>query len=250
MRTDGSMPIEVIYKNEPRGPYLKSVFKFFPLGINSLDAFASNYFWLSSPNSFNDPFDFNTKLIDPISNKVKNEYSKVGISCFSTKKDDVLMWGHYAKGFDGFAVKIKGLPRQKAFGSKEFKLQYCGEVAYVNKVIESKKIRSEFRTLYLSIIKHKRWSYEKEVRLVYIGPEGKERKWTYDPNIVEAVYIGFKVFEDLTPERSLLLNTIIDKYPRLPVYYVEPRYDLFKVKFERIPKKKLLELCGRVSFGR
>lgn len=71
-----------------------------------------------------DASDFNSEMNLPISEKyrelVDNDYRLV---CFSENPDDLLMWGHYAKGHSGFVVEFN--PKHQIFLTEEF-----GQVDY------------------------------------------------------------------------------------------------------------------------
>ena len=92
----------------------EKLYKFYALNLNNIDALYRNYFYLSNPGNFNDPFDCNLNLIDDIGSLdeletvSRNSYTNVGICAFSETIDNHLMWAHYTNNYNGFALEFKG----------------------------------------------------------------------------------------------------------------------------------------------
>lgn len=91
-----------------------SLFKFYPLSLNSLDSLFRNYFYLANPSDFNDSFDCNVNLIEDIGDLEmmktvkRNNYHNIGICSFTEIIDNHLMWAHYTSNYNGWALEFEG----------------------------------------------------------------------------------------------------------------------------------------------
>lgn len=109
-----------------------------------------------------------TLLTDLVSRHVdglfKNDETKV--CCLSQSYDDPLMWSHYTDGMKGFVIVYN------EFGTKEGSAAPALHVNYVEKIpiidYQTLQLKSSSDGMKLNTkvfaSKHKRWSYEKEIR--------------------------------------------------------------------------------------
>lgn len=84
--------------------------------------------------------------------------SKVGVLCFSTKPDDVLMWSHYGGSHKGICFEFEGT---SAFMAQVQKVQYSPERVPINPYVDSYDAMMSKALL----LKSEQWSYEAEWRL-------------------------------------------------------------------------------------
>lgn len=88
---------------------------------------------------------------------------EVGILCVSTKRDDILMWSHYADSHRGICLEFDG---NFAFMAHAQKVKYSSERQPINPYKDSPDEMLQKALLTKSI----HWSYEAEWRLIrYIG---------------------------------------------------------------------------------
>lgn len=216
-----------------------SLFKYYALSPNNVDALLHNYLYASHPNQLNDWFDCCPQMIVydnpiilrnalkdagydsvPLSDEelIRDEialrevrkglwhtmYSKIGILSFSEDPWNVLMWSHYSQN--------KGLCIE--FDYARFPFTHYGPfpINYQSDIHEIHLRDTDFNVAVAVQfnVKHKRWQYEKEWRLiaqssggldmeVFGEPElekygGAERKFMYPINAIKSVGLGFSFF--------------------------------------------------------
>ncbi len=161
--------------------------------------------WFSKPEKFNDPFDCNINLIDfepnedqikmvindklrgnrkdkreEIRKNKKNAYrikkqfveqsnemfQNSGVCCFSERKDNILLWGHYADNHKGICLKFSNEISNIA--------TIAAKVKYKDKYEKASFFNEKGNAVYhLIFTKSKDWAYEKEIRLIRILDYGK-----------------------------------------------------------------------------
>lgn len=132
--------------------------------------------WASAVRNVNDPFDcdFSTSALDELEMKIPKDViesvrktiidlkESLAISCFSERKDSILMWSHYANKHKGFCAcyDVRNiLTAEKAL----FPVWYREEK--VTPVCNGKHFESNPRIKEILIQKSLDWSYEKEWRI-------------------------------------------------------------------------------------
>lgn len=127
---------------------------------------------------------------------IENEFGEIGISCFSEKKDDPLMWSHYADGHRGFCLEFDaGL---EPF-SKALKVSY-------SELLLSLKPENEAFNLFKNLATHKfkGWESEQEWRLfVRVG----ETEYGFNPNSLISIYFG----SEMPLEHQIVLGSVASK---------------------------------------
>lgn len=216
-----------------------TLFKYYPLSEYSVDALLHNYVYASHPNQLNDYFDCCPQMIvydDPeiIRNQltdigydcsqytddelIKNDeiqrevrkglwhkmYSKIGIVSFTKDPRNLLMWSHYSQN-QGICVE---------FDYSKFPFDYYGPfpVNYQSAIQEIHLMDTDFEVAVAMQfnIKHDRWKYENEWRIiakakagidmeVFGEPEleifgGAERKFQYPVSAIKNIGLGFCFF--------------------------------------------------------
>lgn len=179
---------------------LPDYFHKFTSAERAIEIVENQQLWFSSPKKFNDPFDCNINLIDfepnedqikmVINNKVQrnrqtrreeikknkrnafrirnqfaeqaNEfYQNSGVCCFSEKRDNILLWAHYADNHRGICLKFsKGISEIATM---------TGRIQYKDKYEKASFFNDKGDAVYhLIFTKSKDWIYEKEVRSINI----------------------------------------------------------------------------------
>jgi len=216
----------------------EKLYKFYNLTIENLDALLNHYLYLANPSDFNDPFDCNLNLVEDMDKKDwkgeirRNNISNIGVCSFSEIIDDPVMWAHYTTNYYGFALQFKGTKLDTYLDKERFTRNTLTRVIYPDK---PKKILHNypFAQHYVFTTKFKRWSYEKEWRII-CELLTKERKIIYTTDSVEAIFIGHKIPDRNPSGYSLLLQIQELAFPHLPVYVVYPDPDNLSLKFEKV----------------
>lgn len=217
------------------------LYKFYSLNINNLDALFNNYFYLSNPGDFNDPFDCNINLIENNdTNEMKklqipqrNKYGNIGVSSFSETIDNHLMWAHYTNNYQGFALKFKGNNIQVFPQKGQLKRQTLTRVIYPS-ILKPIKREFPFAQHYILTNKLNHWSYEKEWRIIAELDESKNRILYYEPKTVEAIFVGHKLIDNNESAYRLILGIHAERFPNVPVYVVYPHKTELKLYFEKV----------------
>lgn len=132
----------------------------------------------------------------------EEQFKRLRITCFTTSKDNLLFWAHYANSHKGFCVKFDA---SIAPISMAYRVQYSND--YPQAIYPGP---SDIRASRIALVKSKEWEYEQEYRSIFIP--GLIRKQPQDkdsllmpPETIKAVYLGVKMPEE---EKSLLLDII------------------------------------------
>lgn len=88
--------------------------------------------------------------------------TKVGVLCVSTKRDDILMWSHYADSHRGICLEFDGTAPFMAHAQK---IKYADERIAINPYKDTPNVMMEKSLL----IKSNHWEYESEWRLLRYG---------------------------------------------------------------------------------
>jgi Protein of unknown function (DUF2971) len=139
------------------------------------------------------------KINDSLSSKVEEVNAKLGVSCFSTKNNSILMWSHYANKHQGIClefttgkyplVKIASDSTLHVFKKvKYLKADRYPEVSLKNFLDGSPK------TLKAFLCKAFDWRYEKEWRLVV---DHGEDGICYQKESLSGVIFGLNMEDDL-----------------------------------------------------
>jgi len=215
------------------------IFKFYAFNLNNIASVYSNYFYLSNPKQFNDPFDCNLNLVKldkrSISkeklNQPLNDISNVGISCFTQDIRNPIMWGKYSDNYTGFVIEFE--PELFQMMAHKELLTSFNPVIYLDKF---RKVKSsdEFSMEYLLTVKDKRWEHEMEWRIVQIVEEEDDRICKFNTEGVKAIYIGHKLADNYQSQYHFLTEMFEEKYPNRKINVVYPNPEKLGLTLECI----------------
>ncbi|MGI4727693.1 MAG: DUF2971 domain-containing protein, partial [Janthinobacterium lividum] len=155
-------------------------------------------------------------LLNTIDDIIQNDLKMRGVTCFSKKYDNLLMWSHYGKSHEGISI---------GFNLKQL-YYYINTVHYYDMFFIKAKYEVEFEAM--DYFKNKNqaiinwlrtksidWKYEEEVRIVlsdlkfnseglYILP--------IDKNCIKHVYLGSRI---LPEHESCVRELIAKQYPEV-----------------------------------
>lgn len=225
-----------------------------------LDTLLKQKVFLSKPASFNDPFDtkgffykpdklMRFDILKEYNGKVIDDFSSFfRVACFTRNGvNSMPMWAHYSNNHRGFCVEYDTKDKKNAVIKS-----CCFPVQYTDKRIDISNIMEEFVEevlklkeqakrknireikinnlliiwicMYYSLIKHKSWEYEKEIRLVV------NLQNDYEAAIPSAIYIGARC-EDVYIKKLFDIAYILN----IPVYKME--FDEYSIEYELKPKR-------------
>lgn len=220
------------------------LYKYYSVTGDNLVALINRQFWASKPRSFNDPYDtpvrwmelqYGMKLITqrrpgnttekpmiphdidivgsepltkPYSDKDIEDIENLGIICFSSKNDEMLMWSHYADQHKGYVLEFEIDEEHANFLTKKNMLL---KVSYE---IRHSVPHSFFGGSKAPGYKHPDWRYESEYR--YILSEGdKLYSWSsighnemYPFNNLTGIIFGTRASESSIKAISSLVQNI------------------------------------------
>lgn len=213
----------VIPKREPR--YL---FKYLPLTDYAVDSLKKSYFYLSTPENFNDPFDCFRGLLGGhfLENDAWHQFlfANIGIVPMTKNGRNVLMWAHYCNN-EGITLKFK-TEYLKYLMSGVFYMNYQKNLPNLNKY--------DFITRFLVTmnLKSSKWKYESEWRLLKkkegimksniefydnealkLGHNTLDRKQYFDNKQLLEITLGFKFFTKENISKSDNTITLKTKKP-------------------------------------
>ncbi|AMC10099.1 hypothetical protein Lupro_02025 [Lutibacter profundi] len=230
----------------------KYIYKYFNNEKHNLESLAKNYFYLSHPKDFNDPFDCLNNL--PYS-KLSSDVNSMGVCCFSQIRNISPMWGNYANNYKGFCLKIdteklKNKNRNIFFSKViyEKNIQNLINFESLNKIKDELKKSNDFsdkdkrhilevvKFFYRTSIKYKNWSYEKEYRFISPSIINNERNLKFNINCIEEIYIGYKMKLEKPEFYRKLTNILKGKYKHVKIFIVKP--DTVDLKLNFLPIKQ------------
>jgi len=208
----------VIPRKKDKRPKPKTLFKYYPLNKDSIDALKEQYIYAPHPFQLNDPFDCYNGLIDfdneeninsfyklkgiekHIDDDIrflfhKELYSEIGIISMTESFDNFLMWSYYNE-HKGYCIE---------FDYIKLNIEMLGvfQINYQDNIEQISFKYPGLSMLYQSNIKNKVWKHEKEWRLL-VYKKGKERKlnsddkrkFKYDKVAIKSITLGNKFFQD------------------------------------------------------
>lgn len=213
---------------------------------------------ISSPTTFNDPFDCPIRVLlkllnkgDEISKLVRYAYQDcLKIACFTSNiaYDDVfkhkkhrndkdefsneLMWAHYADSHKGICIKYHfSIYISKLMNEDKNVVSYFKDVKYSSKKLSSYSKKGSISVEDAFFLKGKKWEYENELRFLHFDLNGKgEHGIIKIPNCIEAIYFGLECSEK---DKETIINIMKSK----PVEFYQMEFD--KQHFGRLKAVKI-----------
>jgi hypothetical protein len=151
-------------------------------------------------------------------------HSSFGILSLTSKKDNFLMWSHYADSHNGFCVGFdkKELlkPIQGSFG----KVIYSSSIPEIGLFDDS---LSGFVEIFMT--KSNVWEYEDEYRLVKIG--ASKQSINFNTSSIKEVVLGFKMPEKYKVQ---IVEHGLKKFNNASFYECRLSFEEFKLELVRI----------------
>lgn len=199
---------------------------------------------LSSPSTFNDPFDSPIMTLLSLGNEISSLINQaiqncLKIACFSCNNKDPssailydksfkinvgekkhpqdkdiylneLMWAHYADYHRGICIKYQFGPCQpNHINNSPYIVSFFKDVIYSDKKLEYYSTNKEMPVHEAFLLKSSAWNYENELRYLSFNLNGKGDYETVDiPHCIEAIYFGLKCSES---DKKTIQNIMTNK---------------------------------------
>jgi len=170
----------------------------------------------------------NPKFVkDAIMEATKKSFGAMRICCFTTDKNNLLFWSHYADSHMGFCMEFDAtvMPISMAY-----KVKYSNDYP----VIEY-PITEDARALKPALIKSMDWKYEDEYRSVFIPTVNRLQHDGESLHLqgheIKKVFLGARILED---SKTLLLQIIKESEFNPIIYQARLSNTSFKLKYEQI----------------
>lgn len=145
-----------------------------------------------------------------------------GVSCFSERNDNLLMWGHYGGRYKGFVLEFS--TQHEPFNRAE-KVEYVETVPKANITpyligAEMEAAKDIFR------IKSSAWSYEKEWRIFH---QTVGTLYYYEPSTLTGIYFGPESTEESIEIIALIIR---GQNPNVKLYRGKRSRTEFQIIFD------------------
>ncbi len=177
---------------------------------------------------------FGCELMNTVNTIFKTLKQEFRVACFSSTKDSILMWSHYAQNHTGFCIEYDFDKSNLA------KHLHCVRYTKVRKLIpgtfaDQDNMAANHAIYEATLYKSKEWSYEKEWRCVFNEnvfnlPPKKDCYLYFDVHSdISAVYLGAKASETYRAQ-------VCDHYTgtNIKIYQMELHPDCYKLNPKRL----------------
>lgn len=215
----------------------QTVFKYFGTEDYHFESLMKSYLFYSNYENFNDPFDCNSNLISfekekkrtkfkRKEEKLKDNFTKLGVCCFSRKVDSILMWSHYASNHKGFCVEFHCNIDLKGINPLD--------VNYVSTFLKADYYKAEKDAIFHMIFtKAKQWSYEEELRSIQNNLlDNNARKIPFRKGDIKAIYLGVNCEESTRDKITEIVNVIYES--KIIVFQGKLSESTFEIVWEKI----------------
>lgn len=181
----------------------------------------------------------NSIIKNGISQCIKDQINEnLGILSLTTKKDNLLMWAHYANEHKGFVIE---LDKSHLFFNQHKKYKnFLGQLLKVNysKTRPSHEF-SELDTVKIFLTKSKEWEYEEEYRmfLPLINADNNSKKelflYTIPSDAIKSIYCGWNMSEE---NKNLIFNIVNNnkKLNHIKIFTTKISEQYFQLDFTQI----------------
>lgn len=168
---------------------------------------------------------FIKKIIDTVFEEAqKRLLNQRGISCFSEKNDEILMWSHYADSHKGFCLEFD---TKAPLFDKAAKVDYRDEFPIIDQVALLLDEDLD-QILKMATTKHTNWRYEEEWRTIYEEPD---TLYGYEGNTLTGVYFGAEM--DFA-HKEIIALILQDQNPNVKFHEGKKSNRMFLIEFSPI----------------
>lgn len=156
--------------------------------------------------------------------RIDNLYKNKGISCFSEKNDNQLMWSHYASSAKGFCLEFD---TKIDLFQKLLPVEYVDTPSFLD-LIEIITSKEKYLLRKLLCLKSSDWGYEKEWRCFH---DEINKSYGYVQNALIGVYFGSEIEREFLEIICLILQ---GQNPNVKFYQALKSKDSWNLQFEEI----------------
>ncbi|WP_284653058.1 DUF2971 domain-containing protein [Flavobacterium terrisoli] len=248
-----------MYIHEEKLEQPEHIFKYYNDSQNSINSLLEGYFYFSEPKKLNDPFEClnnrEKQIINAASNKEKiiEHRENIGICSFSLTNESPILWGHYTNNYHGFCLRFdnnlikinEDLPVKthvsylKKYEPANNSLREAKKQIMDAQISEDLKsaIHAHLTTVFEYSWKQYDWNYENEFRYLSFSANSFQRKFKFDKNALQEIYIDYRMRSRNRNVFNLLMFILKNKYPHVKAFEVKPHPLVVKLEFNQIEVK-------------
>lgn len=169
---------------------------------------------------------------------LSNFRNQFAVFCVSAKKDDLLMWAHYAKDHTGCVFQFQCLPELNRPLCAAEEVNYVEDYPvisdlddYIKHITGQAEIDYDKLFKIFAFTKSQHWAYETEWRCVS-QLQDKETGFDYEPFLpqeFEAIYLGHRATDET---KEALLGVLGRKYPNTAIFSSNVNIQEYSMFFE------------------
>jgi hypothetical protein len=146
------------------------------------------------------------ELAGELEDRLETIRRQAGMCCMTEKKDDILMWSHYAGRHSGFCLEFR---TDDPFFSNARPVSYSGTLPCANVLLPG---LDEVTTKGL-LTKAKEWEYEREWRIIDLRIDARVRQ--FPPAVLHGVILGCRILDN---DKQQVVERCKARSPR-PILY-------------------------------
>jgi len=150
-------------------------------------------------------------------NSGKSYIDKMGVFCMTEKKDNILMWSHYADGHKGICLEFQ-LISNNPFFMITHQMHYTFQYSKPNIFKSSKEEQMQA----ILLTKSKDWEYEKEWRI--INHDNGPGIYNFPAEFLTGVILGCSMIKE---HKDLITNLTLSRNPKPKIYQAKKKKDDF-----------------------
>lgn len=254
--------IELHKKMIAQGKIPTELYKHTSISNNLYKTLINSELWFAAPTSFNDPFDCqindqtiwtddnirdyvtrtanaNGENIDPedvvranqqnpgsfnrfFTNHLKKTLSKIGVTCFLQKPNNLLLWAHYSDSHKGVCLKFD-IENDSDFFSLTFPVKYTSQYPQFDYLTERDQLTNK-----AVLSKSDHWKYEDEIRTL----QKTFGLYPFKKECLTEIIFGCKADpSEIKTIRQIVINA---GYPNLTIKQVQLRTNQYDVDIVNI----------------
>ncbi|MHB1756767.1 MAG: DUF2971 domain-containing protein [Leptospirillum sp.] len=197
------------------------------------------YLLEDSIETFFQPF-HKAPIVEILQKTLQEHVNKSRTICFSENPNNILMWAHYASKHEGYcfefeSVALKGINKLVGFYTVEY--DSLNDLRPLINFSDAEWKEADFlKKIFLSKSKH--WSYEEEIRMVYVLAQ---TYFEFNPMALKKVILGAEMPEIHKKGFQVLLEVLNENNSWSHVTFSEAKLDRAHFKVAVSPRRGLYE---------
>lgn len=159
-----------------------------------------------------------------VNDQIEKLANQIGISCFTTVANNLMMWSHYANSHKGLCLKFD-ITKDPLFFDDISEVIYTDTFEPIEVDLEHGKELENFKSLFLT--KSQIWKNEKELRLIRV----KGGPYPIKSTALVSITFGINISKKF---QKAIIDTTKNNYPHLEYYQARPFPNAFDLQFDRL----------------